>query len=151
MRTDLIAVTPLLIVALSACAVLLAESFRRPHEDMPHGLLGAIGLVGAIAASAFLWKRDITGFGVIVIDHYSLFFNITLCVIGLLTIMLSSGSAARDHLPTGEYHALMLFSITGMMMMGSTRDLLIIFLALEVMSLGVYVLTGLKRGSEQGA
>jgi NADH-quinone oxidoreductase subunit N len=151
MRPDLIAVTPLLIVTLSACAVLLAESFRQAHEDMPHGLLGGIGLVGAMAASAFLWKRDVTGFGVIVIDHYSIFFNITLCAIGLLTIMLSSGSAKRDHLPTGEYQALMLFSIAGMMMMGSTRDLLIIFLALEIMSLGVYVMTGLKRESAQGA
>lgn len=151
MRADFIAITPLLIVALSACAVLLAESFRRSHETMPHGLLGGIGLVGAIASSIFLWNSEITGFGVIVIDHYTLFFNIVLCVIGLLTILLSSGSAARDHLPTGEYQALMLFSITGMMMMGATRDLLVIFLALEIMSLGVYVMTGLKRASEAGA
>ena len=151
MRTDLIAVTPLLIVTLSGCAVLLAESFRRPREEMPHGLLGGIGLVGAIAASVFLWKREITGFGVIVIDHYSIFFNITICAIGLLTILVSSGSASRDRLPTGEYQALMLFSIVGMMMMGSTRDLLIIFIALGIMSLGVYVMTGLKRSSERGA
>jgi NADH-quinone oxidoreductase subunit N len=151
MSMDFIAVTPLLIVALSACAVLLAEAYRRPHEDVPHGLLGGIGLVGAIAASAFLWKRDMVGFGVIVIDHYSLFFYITICAIGLLTILLSSGTAARDRLPTGEYHALMLFSIVGMMMMASTRDLLIIFIALEIMSIGVYVMTGIKRSSQAGA
>ncbi len=152
MSADFIAVTPLLIVTLAACAVLLAESYRRSDEQVPHGLLGAIGLVGAIVASLVLWwKRDITGFGVIVIDHYSLFFYITLCGIGLLTILLSSGAAARDHLPGGEYHALMLFSIVGMMMIGSTRDLLVIFIALEILSLGVYVMTGLKRTSEEGA
>lgn len=151
MRADLIAVTPILIVALSACAVLLAESFRQSHERMPHGLLGGIGLVGSIASSVFLWNSDIIGFGVIVIDHYTLFFNILICGIGLLTILLSSGTAERDHLPTGEYQALMLFSIVGMMMMGATRDLLIIFLALEIMSLGVYVMTGLKRSHEPGA
>ena len=44
----------------------------------------------AMAASVFLWKRDVTGFGLIVIDHYSIFFNFTLCGIGLLTILLSS-------------------------------------------------------------
>jgi NADH:ubiquinone oxidoreductase subunit 2 (subunit N) len=91
---------------------------------MPHGLLGGIGLIGAMAASAFLWKRDVTGFGVIVVDHYAIFLNITLCAIGLLTIMLSSGPAKRDHLPTGEYQALMLFSIVGMMV-ASTYDLLV--------------------------
>src|SRR4029079_4033502 len=89
--------------------------------------------------------------GVIVIDHYTIFFNITLCAISLLTILLSSGAATRDRLPNGEYQALMLFSIAGMMMMASTRDLLIIFIALEVMSLGVYVMTGLKRAAETNA
>ena len=54
-------------------------------------------------------------------------------------------------MPTGEYYALMLFSIVGMMLMGSTRDLLVIFMALEIMSLGVYVLTAIKRASEEGA
>ena len=38
-----------------------------------------------------------------------------------------------------------------MMLMGSTRDLLVIFIALEIMSLGVYVMTGIKRSSEAGA
>ena len=151
MSPDFVAITPLLIVALSGCAVLLAEAFRRPDEEVPFGLLGGIGLVGAIVASLFLWRHDLTGFGVIVIDHYSLFFYVTICAIGLLTILLSSGPAARDRLPTGEYHALMLFSIVGMMMMGSTRDLLIIFIALEIMSIGVYVMTGLKRTSQIGA
>ena len=103
MSADFVAVTPLLVVALSACAVLLAEAYRRPDENPPHGLLGGIGLVGAIVASMFLWKRDMVGFGVIVIDHYSLFFNIVICGIGLLTILLSSGTASRDRLPTGEY------------------------------------------------
>jgi NADH-quinone oxidoreductase subunit N len=154
MHTDLAAVAPLLIVTLSACAVLLAESFRAPHEELPlggHGTFGIIGLAGAIIASIFLWTREITGFGVIVVDHFTLFFNITICAIGVLTILLSSGSAARDHLPAGEYYALLLFSVAGMMLMGSTKDLLIIFLALEIMSLGVYVMTGLRRASEQGA
>jgi NADH-quinone oxidoreductase subunit N len=74
-----------------------------------------------------------------------------LCAVGLLTILLSWGTAERDHLPEGEYHSLLLFSLAGMMLMGSTSDLLVIFIALEIMSLGVYVLTGIKRSSEQGA
>ncbi len=151
MRTDLAAVTPLLIVVLSACAVLLAESFRPKNETMPLGVLGAIGLVGAMVASVFLWDRSLTGFGVIVVDHFTIFFNVTLCGIGLLTILLFTGSAARDQLPMGEYYALMLFSVAGMMLMALTRDLLVIFIALEIMSLGVYVLTGLKRSSARGA
>ena len=148
---DFVAIIPVLIVTLAACAVLLAESIRRPHERMPMGLLGVIGLVGGLVSSWSLWGANLTGFGVIIIDNYTLFFNIMLCGIGLLTILLSSGPAQRDHLPEGEYYALMLFAIVGMMLMGATNDLLIIFVALEIMSLGVYVMTGIKRTSEAGA
>jgi NADH-quinone oxidoreductase subunit N len=151
MLTDIVPIVPVLIVAVSACAVLLAEAYRRRGESMPVGWLGIIGVIGAIVTSVSLWDRNAVGFGVIVVDNYSIFFNVTICVIGLLAILISSGTAERDHLPTGEYYALMLFSLSGMMLMGSTRDLLVIFIALEIMSLAVYVMTGLKRESEQGA
>ena len=150
-RTDFATIVPVLIVTLSACAVLLAEAFRRAGDRMPHGLFGIIGLGGAIYTSVMQWGLNRTGFGVIVADDYALFFNVAICGMGLLAILLSSGTAERDRLPLGEYHALMLFSIAGMMLMGSTRDLLVVFVALEIMSLGVYVLTAIKRSSEEGA
>ena len=151
MLNDLIAIVPVLIVVLAGCAILLAEAFRRPGEWMPMGWLGVIGVVGGIVTSLSLWDRQSVGFGVVIVDNFAVFFNVTICAIGLLTILISSGTAERDQLPTGEYYALMMFSLAGMMLMGSTRDLLIIFLALEIMSLGVYVLTALKRSSMAGA
>ena len=150
-RLDFAAIVPMLIVTISACAVLLAESFRRKDDWMPVGWFGVIGLGGALAASLYLGGSSFRGFEVIIVDRFTVFFNVTLCVIGLLTILLSDGSADRDKLPAGEYHALVLFSIVGMMLMGATRDLLVIFVALEIMSLGVYVLTGIKRQSAAGA
>jgi NADH-quinone oxidoreductase subunit N len=149
---DFIAIAPMLIVTLAACAVLLAEAFRPQKETMPLEWLGLIGLAGAIAASIFMLKHgDGVGLGVIIVDRFTVFFNVTICAIGFLTIMLSAGSAERDHLPAGEYYGLLLFSVVGMMLMGSTRDLLVIFVALEIMSLGVYVMTGIKRTSMEGA
>ncbi len=147
---DLKAIAPLLIVTLAACACLIAEAFRRRGQRMPFGLLSFIGFGGAAIASGLMWNDRGEGFGVIIADNYALFFNIVICGIGVLMLLLSSGTAERDHLPQGEYYALMLFSAVGMMLMGSTRDLLVIFLALEIMSLGVYVLTGIKR-NEPGA
>jgi NADH-quinone oxidoreductase subunit N len=151
MLNQIIPIVPVLLVVLSACVVLLAESFRRQGDRMPMGWLGIIGLAGAIVTSTLLWDRNAVGFGVILIDNYSVFFNITICAIGILSILISSGAAERDQLPAGEYYALLLFSVAGMMLMGSTRDLLVIFIALEIMSLGVYVLTGIKRSSAAGA
>jgi NADH-quinone oxidoreductase subunit N len=151
MLNDIIAIVPILIVVLSGCAILLAEAFRRPGEWMPMSWLGLIGTVGGIVTSISLWDRHAVGFGVVIVDNFSVFFNVTICAIGLLTILISTGTAERDRLPTGEYYALVMFSLSGMMLMGSTRDLLVIFLALEIMSLGVYVLTAIKRTSAAGA
>ena len=147
-------IVPVLIVTIAACMVLVAEAFRPVGEPLPppgFGGFAAIGLIGAIVASVLLWGQHTVAFNVIVVDNFTNFLNITICAIGLLTVLVSTGSAERDRLPLGEYYGLMLFSIAGMMLMGSTRDLLVIFIALEAMSLGVYILTGLKRESAEGA
>ena len=57
-------------------------------------------------------------------------------------MLFSDEIVEREQLPPGEYYALTLFAISGMMLMAAATDLLVIFLALEVLSLSVYVLTG---------
>jgi NADH-quinone oxidoreductase subunit N len=148
---DFAAIIPLVIVTLSGGAALLAEAFRQRGERMPIGGLGLIGLIGAAVSSVLLWNRDATGFGAVRADNFALFLNLVLCAIGVLTILLSGSAVERERLPQGEYYALLLFSIAGMMLMGSATDLLVIFLALEILSLGVYVLTGIRRTSFAGA
>src|SRR5207237_6870196 len=122
---------PILIVVLSAIAAMLAEAIRRPGERMYIAGFGLIGLSGALAASCFLWDTDAVSFGVVRADNFSLFINIVLCIIGILTMIFSHDVIERDDLPPGEYYALTLFAISGMMLMAAATDLLVIFLALE--------------------
>jgi len=145
------ATIPILIVVLSALAAMLAEAFRQPGERMPIAGLGLIGLAGAAIASCFLWDTDAQSYGVIREDNFALFINLILCLIGILTMVFSSDVVERENLPAGEYYALTLFAIAGMMLMAAAIDLLVIFLALEVFSLAVYVLTGLRRSSPGAA
>src|SRR6187397_2084273 len=64
---------------------------------------------------------------------------------GVLSLAISGPVIEREGLPGGEYYALMLFALAGMILMAMATDLLVIFLALEVLSLAVYVLTGIRR------
>ena len=66
-------------------------------------------------------------------------------------MLFSNEMVEREQMPPGEYYALTLFAISGMMLMAAATDLLVIFLALEVLSLSVYVLTGIRRSSAAGA
>jgi NADH-quinone oxidoreductase subunit N len=114
---------------------------------MPIAGLGAVGLVGAAFATILLWNHNTSSFGVVAADNFGLFVTGTLIVLGLLSLAISGPTIDRERLPGGEYYALMLFATAGMMLMATATDLLVIFLALEVMSLAVYVLTGIRRDS----
>ena len=145
------ALIPIAIVALSAIAAMLAEAFRQRDERMPIYGLGLIGLGGAAVASGVLWNSDAKSLEVIRSDNFALFINIVLCIVGILTMLMSDEVIERQQIPPGEYYALTLFAICGMMMMAAATDLLVIFVALEVLSLAVYVLTGIRRQSAAGA
>src|SRR5262245_33099260 len=139
MFTTYVAIAPICCLTATAIAAMIAEAFREPGERMPIGPLGVIGLLGAAWSSALLWNANATSFGVVVADKFALFVTEILVVVGLLSLAISGPTVEREGLPRGEYYALMMFAIAGMMLMASASDLLVIFLALEVLSLAVYV------------
>ena len=147
MPSSLNAIVPMACVAAAALASMIAEAFREPGEKMPIGPLGVIGLAGAAIATVALWHHNVTSFGVVSADKFGLFVTGILIVIGVLSLAVSAPTIERERLPQGEYYALMLFALAGMMLMATATDLLVIFLALEVLSLAVYVLTGIRRDS----
>jgi len=143
------AIIPMLCVGLAGLVILLAESFRGKNEKMPIGGLSIIGLLGAGAASMLLWDSNAESFGAVTADNFGLFVNLVIVVVGILTVMFSAQTVERDRLPAGEYYAMLMFAIFGMMLMGQATDLLVIFLALETMSIAVYILTGIRRDQQQ--
>ena len=143
------AVLPMLCVALAGLVLLLAEAFLRKGEKMPMGPLALIGLGGAGLASILLWDSNAESFGAVTADNFGLFVNLVLVVVGILTVMFSAQTVERDRLPAGEYYAMLMFAIFGMMLMAQATDLLVIFLALETMSIAVYILTGIRRDQQQ--
>src|SRR5436190_1843141 len=145
MMSSLNAIVPMTCVTAAAIAAMTAEAFREPGERMPIGPLGVIGLIGAAIASLALWNHNATSFGVVAADNFGLFVTWILIIVGVLSLAISAPIVERERLPQGEYYALMLFAIAGMMLMATATDLLVIFLALEVLSLAVYVLTGIRR------
>src|SRR6185369_14551804 len=81
----------------------------------------------------------------IVLDGFSIFINALLLISGLLGIGLSFGYIKRMNLERGEYYTLMLFSISGMMLMAQAADMIVVFLALELLSIPLYVLAAFDR------
>src|SRR5947207_3134907 len=147
MMASLNAIVPLACVAAAGIAAMIAEAFTAPGERMPIAPLGIIGLTGAGLAVGALWNHNASSFGVVVADKFGLFVTGVLIIVGLLSLALSVPTIERERLPRGEYYTLLLFALAGMMLMATATDLLVIFLALEVLSIAVYVLTGIRRDS----
>src|SRR5215467_7238079 len=144
------AVVPMACVVAAGLAAMIAEAFNPPNERMPIAPLGIIGLIGAALAGLALWDKNASSFGLVSADNFGLFVTGILVVVGLLSLSISSPSIDREGLPRGEYYALMLFALSGMMLVATATDLLVIFLSLEVLSIAVYVLTGIRRDSPAG-
>jgi len=128
--------------------VMLVDAFMRGPERDGLALIGIVGLVAAGACAVWLWAggADLGGFqNTVRADRYALFFTLLLCASALLVVLMSVDYLRDQPLPAGEFHALVLLSTCGMLFLAAANDLIVLFLALEIMSVAVYVLAGLLR------
>jgi NADH-quinone oxidoreductase subunit N len=139
---------PGIIVAGTALLVMLADVVARGSDRDALAVLGISGVAAAAVAaiSLWVWPGGAPGFGdTLRADPYGLFFTVLICVGSLLTLLMSVDFLREQPLSPGEYHALVLLSTAGMIFLAAANDLIVIFLALEIMSVAVYVLAGLLR------
>src|SRR5690349_6245573 len=151
--------SPLLIVAIGALLLMLAEAFGPKHNRAAGLALGCTIVFGAgLAFSVGAWLSGVEDIADkemlapwLVIDRFSIFFDGLLCLGGLLASLLAGGYLREHEMERGEFYSLLLFSTVGAMMVASAGDALIVFLGLETMSLGAYALTAFRRTSPRSA
>jgi NADH-quinone oxidoreductase subunit N len=142
----LLPLLPALIVLAAGGLVLALDLGPRgiPRELLAVAALA--GMIGALLATLARWGTGGRAFrDMIVLDDYALFFNVIICYSGALIVLLSMDYLRRRGSDSAEYYALVLFATAGMMLLAAAGDLVVIFLALELMSLSLYVLAGLFK------
>jgi NADH-quinone oxidoreductase subunit N len=148
---DLMVVLPIIVVAVTGMLALIAEMLQPKRNN---GLIVAISLVGLVfagivLASNFGIDRDPTFGGMFVVDRFGSLIQFIVIVGTGLAIVFSEGYLREKRIPFGEFYPLMLWSSVGAMIMATTRNLLVIFLGLEILSVALYVMAGLSRGEEK--
>jgi NADH-quinone oxidoreductase subunit N len=163
-RLDFVwALLPEIVLSVGAMVVLLAGVFRtQPAPDSGESSpLGWMALaVLALSALANGWLSGVTvaapgaAEAIVAVDRFRLFANWLFLGGAALTILLSLPYITRQRLQAGEFYTLILLATVGMMFMASARDLLLLFLGVETMSIAAYVLTAFnrrdRRSSEAG-
>lgn len=144
---DIMSILPEIIIAGAACLLLLVELILPPEKKR---LVPYLAICFVLLAAWYSWH--ITGAapvsvfaGMFTLDLYSTYFKFILYAGTLLAILISLHYVEAEGIVQGEYYVLMLFSLCGMMVVASGADLLTIYLGIELMSLPIYVLVGLKQ------
>ena len=142
---DLIALAPVLVLSVFAMGVLVLDLWAGKNKT----LLMFVSLVGLLmtAISAFA-KHPIPAFAFTdsyTVDHLSLFFICIFTLSSALTILLSSEYNEREGIKAGEYYPLILLCTVGMILLASSTDMIMIFLGIEIVSICLYVLAGIRR------
>ncbi|MGH7339995.1 MAG: NADH-quinone oxidoreductase subunit N, partial [Candidatus Rokuibacteriota bacterium] len=142
------AALPGLVVAVTGLLVMTLDLFMRGPDRDALCVLGIGGLLVTIAGTVVMWTGagDVAAFdNTLRADHYALFFAVVITAGSLLTLLLSVDYLRRQPIPSGEYLTLVLLSTSGMVFLAAANDLIVLFLALEIMSVAAYVLAGLLR------
>ena len=145
-RSDLYVILPSVILVAWACVLLLVDLFIPKGRKGWTALLASIGLAGALGITLAQAGQSTTGFnGMVTLDGFSSFLNSLFLGSGLLGIAIAYGYLKRMGIERGEYYVLMLFSTSGMLLMAQASDLIVVFLALELLSIPLYVLAAFAR------
>jgi NADH-quinone oxidoreductase subunit N len=145
-QLDFFSILPTLFLVVWACLLLLADLWIPSNRKSLTALLAAIGVAGALGIVLTQTGRSATGFGgMVTLDGFATFVDALLLLSGLLGIGLAFGYLKRMGLERGEFYTLMLFSLSGMLLMAQAADLIVVFLALELLSIPLYVLAAFAR------
>ena len=156
---NLYVLAPFIIVAGWAILLMVIDLFVSDERKQWATGLTLIGMVIALIVTIAQWNNGgetflLDGQPMVVLDNFAVFVNGTLLLTGILALLISTNFMRENGLERPEYYMLMLFSLSGMMLMGMANDLILIFLALELLSIPLYIMSGFawpREDSEESA
>jgi NADH-quinone oxidoreductase subunit N len=156
-KSDYVAIVPEILVAIFGLAILVLDFalFRDKRDKFWNAIFALAGVGFAGFQLLHLWQRRAglpayPGFEQrLSVDGFSMFLQLIILAATALVILVSMKYLEIEDAHLGEYYALLLFAAVGMMFLAAGTDLIVLFIALELMALCEYVLTGFLRGSRR--
>jgi NADH-quinone oxidoreductase subunit N len=152
---DLGYLTPYLILAVSGMLLVLAEAFYKGKDRSALVTLTVAGAIAAAVASIVLYRQ--VGDGripvlgeMLLADKTSYVLSALFSVVTAFAALMSPAHQKEHDWQMGEYYGVMLLSASGMVMLAHAANLVTIFLGIETMSIGVYVMCAMRRRSRRG-
>ncbi len=152
---DYQAIKPEILLTIFGLAILGLDFMLQKREKYLNAVAALIGLAFAGVQLGLFWRlvaggARYEGFsGSFTLDSFAIYLKLIIVVATALVVLISTKYLEIEGAHYGEYYALLLFSAVGMMFLASGTDLIVLFIALELMALCEYVLTGFLRGNRR--
>jgi NADH-quinone oxidoreductase subunit N len=151
------ALAPEVILTATIIVVLLVDLFTSDHDKWLTSAIAGLGFLGALVPILTLAidgnTRSMFG-GAYVVDDFALVMKAVFIIAGYVTVLLSSNYISEGDYWEGEYYLLLVSSVLGMVVISSARDLITMFVALELLSIPAYLIAGWRKrdltGNEAG-
>jgi NADH-quinone oxidoreductase subunit N len=131
-------------LTVTALVVLYAGLFKAKKALVPLSILGLLTALGFAIAS---WNTDVTYYNMLHMDNFALAFS-GLCIVGtILIFLLTENYFAADSDNKAEYFTLILFALAGMVMMVAYKNMAMLFIGIEIMSVSLYILAGIRKNN----
>lgn len=134
------------IITLSLLGILILYLglFKAKNALLPVSILG---LLGALAFEVYYWNVEAVTLykGMVLFDHFALSFSIVCISLTILILFLSKDyfNSFSDNI--AEYYTLIIFSLTGALLVSAYHNFAMLFIGLEIMSVALYILVGIRR------
>jgi NADH-quinone oxidoreductase subunit N len=137
---------PALSLALGACILFVIDVFLPKNRKDMTAWLAVAGLGIAAILNGFTYNANQQAFtGMFRADAFTGFVNLVTLITTFLGVLTAYDYNKRMNIERGEYYPLLLLTASGIMFMGSAGDLAIVFVALELLSIPLYILAGFRR------
>ncbi len=142
-------VAPELILTGAAIGLLLMDALRPSDDQRPLALLSLAAIAAAAAYSVYLWnwvgdpgRPTAVLANMVAADRFAVFLRLVVLAVAAIGVLLAYHYLDRADEARGEYYPLLLFATAGMTLIVAAADLILVFLALEILSLSLYLMTG---------
>ncbi len=143
------------LILMGGAMLLLLWSGWRPESDEHQKSVGilsiALCIFTMVAVGFYAYRGYTASNGVIAVDNFRWAADEIFLIATIGTIAMSLDYNVREGITPGETHVLLLLATSGMMILAAARDLIIVFLGIELMSIAIYVLVGINRRRERSA
>src|SRR5260370_3132999 len=125
---------------------MMIEPLTKPGKKNGLVALTLAGFAAALAAAVYVNGNPGPAFsGLLIVDGFATLFRVLVIGAGALTVFISNSFLNREGANSGEYYALVLFSVVRHFVMVTANDLVLVFLALDISSISSYLLAALLR------